>query len=149
MRPRGRLKRASENIADIFPGKTNYFGCGLAFRRELVAIGHTPDYVGAHESLGAGSQSDPFQHLDPANAQARGHPTGTTSSCGLWLKPRACESSRLICPISGNASAQRGNRREGEQRKRKVCLQFVRAFSSKLKHRQDEPGRATRSLCPS
>jgi glycosyltransferase involved in cell wall biosynthesis len=90
--------RHCRNIADIFIGKTNYFGCAMAFKRELVSlIVPIPFYVESHDlwiALAA-NQIGSNLHVDDKTLRKRRHDsntTGTVSSRSLFLKLR----SRLI-----------------------------------------------------
>jgi glycosyltransferase involved in cell wall biosynthesis len=90
--------RHFRNIADIFIGKTNYFGCAMAFRRELVAmIAPIPSYVESHDlwiALAA-NQIGSNLHIDDKTLRKRRHDSNTTSTVSnrsLFLKLR----SRLI-----------------------------------------------------
>jgi glycosyltransferase involved in cell wall biosynthesis len=80
------------NIADIFAGKTNYFGCAMAFRRELVPlITPIPAYVESHDlwiALAA-NQMRSNLHIDDLTLRKRRHgsnATSTVSSRSLFLK---------------------------------------------------------------
>jgi hypothetical protein len=86
------------NIADIFIGKTNYFGCAMAFKRELVSlIAPIPPYVESHDlwiALAANRIRSNL-HVDDKTLRKRRHDSNTTStvsSRSLFLKLR----SRLI-----------------------------------------------------
>jgi glycosyltransferase involved in cell wall biosynthesis len=86
------------NIADIYIGKTNYFGCAMAFRRELVSlITPIPSYVESHDlwiALAA-NQIGSNLHIDDKTLRKRRHASNTTSTVSnrsLYLKLR----SRLI-----------------------------------------------------
>jgi glycosyltransferase involved in cell wall biosynthesis len=87
--------RHIKNIADIFVGKTNYFGCAMAFRRALVPlIVPIPDYVESHDCwiALAGNLIRSNVHLDEKTLRKRRHgnnATSTTSSRSLALKLRA------------------------------------------------------------
>jgi glycosyltransferase involved in cell wall biosynthesis len=90
--------RHFRNIADIFIGKTNYFGCAMAFKREFVAlIAPIPSYVESHDlwiALAA-NQIGSNLHIDDKTLRKRRHDTNATStvsSRSLFLKLR----SRLI-----------------------------------------------------
>jgi glycosyltransferase involved in cell wall biosynthesis len=90
--------RHFRNIADIFIGKTNYFGCAMAFRRELVPIiAPIPAYVESHDlwiALAA-NQLGSNLHIDDKTLRKRRHGNNTTSTVSdrsLFLKLR----SRLI-----------------------------------------------------
>jgi glycosyltransferase involved in cell wall biosynthesis len=80
------------NIADIFVGRTNYFGCAMAFRRELVAvITPIPSYVESHDlwiALAA-NQLRSNLHIDDKTLRKRWHgnnATSTVSSRPLFRK---------------------------------------------------------------
>jgi glycosyltransferase involved in cell wall biosynthesis len=86
------------NIADIFIGKTNYFGCAMAFRRELIpVITPIPPYVESHDlwiALAA-NQLGSNLHIDDKTLRKRRHGNNTTSTVSnrsVFLKLR----SRLI-----------------------------------------------------
>jgi glycosyltransferase involved in cell wall biosynthesis len=86
------------NIVDIFIGKTNYFGCAMAFRRELVPlVAPIPAYVESHDlwiALAA-NQIGSNLHIDDKTLRKRRHGNNTTSTVSsrpLFLKLR----SRLI-----------------------------------------------------
>jgi glycosyltransferase involved in cell wall biosynthesis len=87
--------RHIKNIADIFVGKTNYFGCAMAFRRALVPlITPIPEYVESHDCwiALAGNLIKSNVHLDEKTLRKRRHgnnATSTTSSRSLALKLRA------------------------------------------------------------
>ena len=90
--------RHLRNIVDIFIGKTNYFGCAMAFKRELVPlIVPIPSYVESHDlwiALAA-NQIGSNLHIDDKTQRKRRHDSNTTStvsSRSLFLKLR----SRLI-----------------------------------------------------
>jgi glycosyltransferase involved in cell wall biosynthesis len=79
-----------QNIIDIFIGKTNYFGCAMAFRRELVSlITPIPDYVESHDlwiALAANLVRSNL-HLDEKTLHKRRHDKNATrSNRGLFLK---------------------------------------------------------------
>jgi glycosyltransferase involved in cell wall biosynthesis len=83
------------NIADIFIGKTNYFGCAMAFKRELIRlIAPIPSYVESHDlwiALAA-NQIGSNLHIDDKTLRKRRHESNTTrtiSSRSLFLKLRA------------------------------------------------------------
>lgn len=71
------------NILDIFVGKTNYFGCAMAFRRSLVPlITPIPAYVESHDlwiALAA-NQIGSNLHLDDRTLLKRRHGSNTTST---------------------------------------------------------------------
>jgi glycosyltransferase involved in cell wall biosynthesis len=84
--------RHFKNIVDIFVGKTTYFGCAMAFRRELVPlILPIPDYVESHDwwvAL-AGNLAGSNVHLSDKTFLKRRHgnnATSTVSSRGLVTK---------------------------------------------------------------
>ena len=90
--------RHFRNIADIFIGKTNYFGCAMAFKRELIPlIAPIPSYVESHDlwiALAA-NQIGSNLHIDDKTLRKRRHDSNTTStvsSRSLFLRLR----SRLI-----------------------------------------------------
>jgi glycosyltransferase involved in cell wall biosynthesis len=87
--------RHFKNIADIFVGKTNYFGCAMAFRRALVPlIVPIPKYVESHDlwiALAANLIRSNV-HLDEKTLRKRRHgnnATSTISARSLALKLRA------------------------------------------------------------
>jgi len=76
-------KRHWRNISDIFAGKTNYYGCAMAFRRELIAmILPFPSYIESHDlwiAMAAnilGSSS----HLDAPTLRKRRHGRNVTDT---------------------------------------------------------------------
>jgi glycosyltransferase involved in cell wall biosynthesis len=88
-------KRYFKNIADIFLGKTNYFGCAMAFRRELVPlIVPIPNYVESHDlwiALAANLIHSNV-HLNAKTLRKRRHgnnATSTTSYRNFGMKLRA------------------------------------------------------------
>jgi glycosyltransferase involved in cell wall biosynthesis len=87
--------RHFKNIADIFLGKTNYFGCAMAFRRELISlILPIPDYVESHDwwVAMAANIAGSNVHLGEKTFWKRRHgnnATSTISSRSLALKLRA------------------------------------------------------------
>jgi glycosyltransferase involved in cell wall biosynthesis len=87
--------RHLKNIADIFMGKTNYFGCAMAFRRELIPlIAPIPSYVESHDlwiALAA-NQIGSNLHIDDKTLRKRRHDRNTTSTVSgrsLLLKLRS------------------------------------------------------------
>ena len=74
--------RHLKNIVDIFIGKTNYFGCAMAFRRDLVSlILPIPGYVESHDlwlALAA-NVSGSNAHLDESTLLKRRHGSNVTS----------------------------------------------------------------------
>ena len=95
-------KRRLANIVDIFAGKTNYFGCAMALRREFVPmIAPIPSFVESHDlwialaSNVAGSNV----HLDESTLLKRKHDknvTSTVSTRSLYRKLR----SRVVFAMS-------------------------------------------------
>jgi glycosyltransferase involved in cell wall biosynthesis len=83
----GVSSRSSEayfnNIVDIFIGKTNYFGCAMAFKRDLVPlITPIPSYVESHDlwiAL-AGNLLKANCHIDDITLFKRRHTNNTTST---------------------------------------------------------------------
>ena len=75
--------RHFRNIADIFIGKTNYFGCAMAFKRELIPlIVPIPSYVESHDlwiALAA-NQIGSNLHIDDKTLRKRRHASNTTST---------------------------------------------------------------------
>lgn len=76
-------QRHLKNIVDIFIGKTNYFGCAMAFRREFArVIAPIPSFVESHDlwialaSNVAGSNT----HLDEKTLLKRKHTSNATST---------------------------------------------------------------------
>lgn len=72
-----------KNIYDIFVGKTNYFGCAMAFRREFVhMVAPIPSFVESHDLWIAlasnliGSNA----HLDERTLLKRKHTNNATST---------------------------------------------------------------------
>jgi glycosyltransferase involved in cell wall biosynthesis len=91
-----------KNIIDIFAGKTNYFGCAMAFRREFVAmVAPIPSYVESHDlwiAL-AGNLAGSNAHLDEKTLRKRKHAnnvTSTVSTRSLYRKLR----SRVVFAVS-------------------------------------------------
>ena len=83
------------NIADIFIGKTNYFGCGMAFRRDFARlIVPMPDYVESHDlwiALASNLVGSNL-HIDDKTLLKRKHgnnATSTVSTRSLYKKLRA------------------------------------------------------------
>jgi glycosyltransferase involved in cell wall biosynthesis len=90
------------NVADIFIGKTNYFGCAMAFRREFVpVIAPIPAFVESHDlwiAL-ASNLARANIHLDEPTLLKRKHgnnATSTVSTRSLYRKLR----SRVIFALS-------------------------------------------------
>lgn len=76
-------KKHLKNIIDIFVGKTNYFGCAMAFRREFAqVVAPIPSFVESHDlwidlaSNLAGSNV----HLDESTLLKRKHANNATST---------------------------------------------------------------------
>ncbi len=95
-------KKHLKNIVDIFVGKTNYFGCAMALRREFAhVIAPIPSFVESHDlwialaSNLAGSNA----HLDESTFLKRKHTnnaTSTVSTRSLYRKLR----SRVVFAMS-------------------------------------------------
>jgi glycosyltransferase involved in cell wall biosynthesis len=71
------------NIMDIFIGKTNYFGCAMAFTRALVPlIVPIPAYVESHDLwiAQAANQIGANLHIDEKTLRKRRHGSNTTST---------------------------------------------------------------------
>jgi glycosyltransferase involved in cell wall biosynthesis len=83
------------NVADIFIGKTNYFGCAMAFRRDLIPIiAPIPSYVESHDLwiAMAANQIGSNLHIDDKTLRKRRHGNNTTSTISgrsLFLKLRS------------------------------------------------------------
>lgn len=83
------------NIVEIFIGKTNYFGCAMAFRRELVPlILPIPDYIESHDLwiAMAANLIKSNVHLSESTLRKRKHDSNTTSTVSnrsLYFKLRA------------------------------------------------------------
>lgn len=75
-------RRHLRNVADIFIGKTNYFGCAMAMRREFVAVvAPIPDFVESHD-LWIALASNLYRtnlHLDDRTLRKRKHAGNATS----------------------------------------------------------------------
>ena len=84
-------KRHLSNTVDIFLGKTNYFGCAMAFQRRLVPlITPIPAYVESHDlwiALAA-NQIGSNLHIDDKTLRKRRHGTNTTSTVSNRSLPR-------------------------------------------------------------
>lgn len=88
-------KKHFKNIVDIFVGKTNYFGCAMAFRREFAhMVVPIPSFVESHDlwialaSNLVGSNT----HLDESTLLKRKHArnaTSTVSTRSLYRKLRS------------------------------------------------------------
>lgn len=80
------------NILEIFLGKTNYFGCAMAFQRRLVPlILPIPAYVESHDLwiAQAANQIGSNLHIDDKTLRKRRHGSNTTSTVSsrpLYLK---------------------------------------------------------------
>lgn len=71
------------NFVDIFIGKTNYFGCAMVFRRELVSmILPIPGYVESHDLwiAMAANLIKSNVHLSESTLRKRRHDSNTTST---------------------------------------------------------------------
>ncbi len=95
-------KKHFNNIAGIFVGKTNYFGCAMAFRRDFVhLIAPIPAFVESHD-LWIALASNLYGsnvHLDAKTLLKRRHDnnaTSTVSTRSLYRKLR----SRVIFAMS-------------------------------------------------
>ena len=81
-----------KNLAGIFTGKTSYFGCALAFRRDLVPlILPIPAYVESHDlwiAMAANVIGSNLHLEDPSLLKRRhdGNATGTVSGRSLVSK---------------------------------------------------------------
>jgi hypothetical protein len=75
--------RHLKNIFDIFIGKTNYFGCAMAFRQSLVPlVVPIPPYVESHDlwiALAA-NQIGSNLHIESNTLRKRRHGSNTTST---------------------------------------------------------------------
>jgi glycosyltransferase involved in cell wall biosynthesis len=84
-----------KNLAGIFTGKTSYFGCALAFRRDLVPlILPIPAYVESHDlwiAMAANVIGSNVHLEDPSLLKRRhdGNATGTVSGRSLVAKLRS------------------------------------------------------------
>lgn len=71
------------NIADIFIGRTNYFGCAMAMRREIVPlVAPIPEFVESHDlwiAL-ASNLARSNLHIDEATLLKRKHGKNATST---------------------------------------------------------------------
>ncbi len=88
-------KKHLKNIVDIFVGKTNYFGCAMAFRREFASvIAPIPSFVESHDlwiALASNFASS-NTHLDEKTLLKRKHSnnaTSTVSTRSLYRKLRS------------------------------------------------------------
>lgn len=88
-------KKHFANIVDIFMGKTNYFGCAMALRREFVPmVVPIPSFVESHDlwiAL-AGNLAGSNVHIDESTLLKRRHDknvTSTISSRSLFRKLRS------------------------------------------------------------
>jgi len=76
-------KKHLKNIIDIFLGKTNYFGCAMAFRRDfLIFISPIPSFVESHD-LWIALASNVFgsnAHIDDCTLLKRKHTYNATST---------------------------------------------------------------------
>lgn len=95
-------KRHLNNIIDIFVGKTNYFGCAMAFRRDFMpVVAPIPSFVESHDlwiAL-ASNLARSNAHLDESTLLKRKHATNATSTVStrsLYRKLR----SRVVFAIS-------------------------------------------------
>lgn len=78
----GDSDRNVRNIVDIFLGRTNYYGCAMAFRRSLLTvIAPIPSFVESHDlwiAL-AGNLAHAMVHLDEPTLRKRKHANNVTS----------------------------------------------------------------------
>jgi len=95
-------RRHLKNIVDIFLGKTNYFGCAMALRREFAPlVAPIPAFVESHDlwiAL-AGNLARSNVHTDESTLLKRKHDnnaTSTVSSRSLYRKLR----SRVVFAMS-------------------------------------------------
>jgi len=76
-------RRHAKNIVDIFLGRTNYFGCAMAFRREFVpVVSPIPSFVESHDlwiAL-ASNVARSNVHIDEHTLLKRKHGRNTTST---------------------------------------------------------------------
>jgi glycosyltransferase involved in cell wall biosynthesis len=76
-------RRHLKNIVDIFRGRTNYYGCAMAFRRSLLpVISPIPRFVESHDlwiAL-AGNVVGGMAHLDQPTLYKRKHGNNATST---------------------------------------------------------------------
>jgi len=90
------------NITDIFIGKTNYFGCAMAIRREIIPlITPIPDFVESHD-LWIALASNLFKsnlHISEATLLKRKHGKNATSTLSSRSLPSKLWS-RLIFALS-------------------------------------------------
>lgn len=87
--------RHLRNIVDIFVGRTNYFGCAMAFRRSfLPVISPIPSFVESHDlwiAL-ASNLARSNVHLDDRTLRKRKHAanaTSTKSNRPVWRRLRS------------------------------------------------------------
>jgi glycosyltransferase involved in cell wall biosynthesis len=89
-----------KNIVDIFLGKTNYFGCAMAFRKDMSKIVvPVPSFVESHDLWVAlaGNLIRSNVHLDERTLMKRVHDNNATeTNRSLFMKIRA----RFIFAIS-------------------------------------------------
>lgn len=90
-----------KNILDIFVGKTNYYGCAMAFRKDMVRlILPIPSFVESHDlwiSL-ASNLMGSNAHLDEKTLKKRVHNNNAASTLKRGLLPKLW--SRVIFMIS-------------------------------------------------
>jgi glycosyltransferase involved in cell wall biosynthesis len=75
-------KKHLQNVVDIFIGKTNYFGCAMAFRRDLIdVITPIPRFVESHDLwvAMAGNLIGANVHMDPSTLRKRKHAKNVTN----------------------------------------------------------------------
>jgi len=72
-----------KNIIDIFIGKTNYYGCAMAFKKEIVSlICPIPSYVESHDLWVAlvGNLIKSNLHIDDVSLLKRAHDNNATET---------------------------------------------------------------------
>ena len=95
-------RRWCKNILDIYIGKTNYYGCAMLLRKDLLGfILPIPKYVESHDLwiAMAGNMSGSNLHIDQRTFKKRQHATNTTST--ISTRPTISKIwSRVIFTIS-------------------------------------------------
>ena len=98
----GDSRRHFKNIVDIFVGRTNYYGCAMAFRREFVhVLAPIPRFVESHDlwialaSNLAGSNV----HIDDKTLLKRKHDSNVTSTVSTRVLYRKLKS-RVVFAMS-------------------------------------------------
>ena len=96
-------KHYFSNIIDIFIGKTNYFGCAMAFKRDLVSvICPIPDYVESHDLWIAIASNilKKNSHMDDNTFLKRKHNNNATSTVsGRPFKKKLISRFIFFCSI--------------------------------------------------